>query len=89
MPDEKTLGTETGGENTPPSGNGQPENKASESTEEITTEVDSVLGDQGSKDPKEIVTDKFEDLDEESVIVPKTVLKDIQKSLGDGENYRK
>jgi len=84
MSDEKTLGLNNGEEKTP-SGGGQPQNNASDSAtnpEEISSEIDKTLGDQGKDDDDEI---DLGDDDDETVVLPK---KKVQQILRDKKNYK-
>ncbi len=84
MPEDKTLGLNNGEEKTP-SGNGQPQNNASDSAtnpEELETEVDKILGDKKDDDDD---IEGLEDDDEDTVVLPK---KQVKQILRDKKNYR-
>lgn len=78
MADEKELGLKAGEEKTS-DGNGQPENNAHESLDELDKELDNILSKEEEND------DDIEDGDDDTVVLSKAQLKKIKS---DRDNYR-
>lgn len=90
MSEERTLGVKDGEEITP-TGTHQPENKAPElkpevNVDEIESEIDKTLGDEGDEEDDPLAGIDAEDQGDDTVVVSKSKL---EKKLRDGSNYRR